>query len=96
MNEFRREPIDPPLRNSVWCRTCNGEIEAIARKVYSFTLAGGDCYEWRHVATGLPTCTITYNAGPYDEWAAARKIAEAREARWAAEDVALAAAESES
>jgi hypothetical protein len=73
-------PYDPPVRAGVRCRHCAGEIEAVERRVRSLELQGLNEYAWRHVATGLETCTRVSVAAPYDGWDATRRVEGVREA----------------
>jgi hypothetical protein len=73
----------PPLPlPSVACRHCGGTLAAAARvhdrDGHGFTLAGFDDCDFVHLDTGSSTCTITYNAQPYDGWVASKAYRDAR------------------
>ncbi len=83
----RIEPLDPPVRAlrayyssvGVNCKSCGEEIEATAR-IYRHGMDAG--HQWRHVESQSTTCTRTYEACPYDGFAADHRIEEAQRAAW--------------
>ena len=61
------------------CRHCGGQLEAKAIiQNGGISIKGLRSLEYRHAATRLPTCTITYDARPYDGWTASATFEAAR------------------
>lgn len=58
----------------VLCEVCGEELEAYGVEIVSLVIAGSRPYLWRHVSNHLETCTRTYPARPYDDFAAHRQI----------------------
>lgn len=84
----RRIHYDPPLRNSIHCQWCTGEIQAVARNQQYLGIAGLNDYEWTHVDSGLADCRIVRQARPFDGWHATRRIEAAQRERWREQDEA--------
>ena len=66
----------PPRRGvePVLCTHCGGELQAVGEIVGYISIAGLRDYLWQHVSDGRNTCSRTYEARPYDTWAATQRI----------------------
>ena len=82
MTDAIRETVyAEPLDGGVSCRYCGDVIVAVARAISWLELKGINDYRWVHRDSGSPTCTLTYEARPYDGWDATRRIESALRTR---------------
>ena len=72
---------NPPLQGKpeILCRHCHQELEATGSVHEGVQLQGFTEYVWRHVDTASRVCTQSFDATPWDGWAATRQISAARE-----------------